>query len=275
MVHLLTFLESVQFLESVGPTPPSQISQDEFLRRLRWTSANGYAGSVHPSIVRIVMNWRSIFKSPKSNSLYSVMHDPQMLGNKGWSHKTYRMSDHWNNSYEMSAKGFLQRLYNLNDSIPSHFYISMDSNPGQEYKVDLALQKYLLAPDEDEETLTTIYKDNQTKLDIVMDEAKTDREFTAAFIWHNYREDMCCLAIVDRGGAEPQVNTHHIRLSAVKVIQYTLWTNKPVESGTHWTVARYNKESNIWVVQDTKPKADYSDQLPWPGKTLNLKPKSP
>lgn len=255
MDHILTFWESAE------TTHFSQITREEFVRRLRSTTSTGYYRSIHPSIVSNVLNWRSIFKSPTSNSLYSVMHDRHMLTLTGWQDKTLRMSDHWNNRQDMSSEDFLRNLYKMNDTIQSHFYISLSSSPGEMFKVDLALQRQILEPDQDDGQEDTQYKDNRVKFDMVIDAVGRGVEFDAVFIWHNNRSGMCNLAIVDDRG---WVQRHYMSMADIEVHQYTLWTNRKVENRTHWTVARYNKSKNMWVVQDTRAKADYSDQLPKP-----------
>lgn len=253
MDHILTFRESADSGHF------SQVPRDEFVRRLRSASQAGYSGSVHPDIVGNVLNWRGIFKSPTSNSLYSVMHDRQMLTYTGWQDRTMRMSDHWNNSHDMSPEEFLKDLHKFNESIPSHFYVSLHGDKGELYKLDLAIQKRLYEPDEDDDEDEPRFKDNRSKFDILVDAAERDADFEAAFIWHNKRTGMCSLAMVDERGWVHRMLTP---MDQVEVHQFTLWTNKPVQNGTHWTVARYNKDRNVWVVQDTKPKGDYSDRLP-------------
>ncbi len=245
MMHLRRFNEAA---DQEGHY--SLVTREEFNRRLRSTAYNGYSGTVHPSIAANVLRWREIYKSPTTTSLYSTRHDRTDLTVSGWSDKTMRMSNHWNNFSAMTAKDFLRDMVKFNDSMPTHFYMGVEGF-GNELKVDLSLQKELYASAETEDWDNTGYLDNRAKFGLVLDASKSGVDFDAVIMWHNLRDNRCCLAVREPSG---YVARQVVPLSGITVRQYTLRTNIPVENGTHWTIARYNKQRNLWIVQDSKPK---------------------
>jgi hypothetical protein len=185
------------------------------------------------------------------------MHDRTKLTHEGWQDGTLRLSDHWNNSREMTAEEFLSDLYKFNDRIPSHFYLSILGH-SDTMKLDLALQKSLYAPTQRDDEEEPQFKDNREKFEILVDAAASGLDFDAAFIWHNKRSGKCSLGEV---GQQGWIHRTLLDLSDITVNQMTLWTSKPVENNTHWTVAKYSKQRNMWVVQDTKPKGEYEHPL--------------
>ena len=232
----------------------SLMSKEEFGRRLRSTAYNGYSGTVHPSIAANVLRWREIYKSPTTTSLYSTRHDRTDLTLSGWSDKTMRMSDHWNNSTSMPARDFLRSMSKFNDSIPTHFYTAVEGwgNWGI-LKLDLSLQKRVYAGDSGDSEDDPAFLDNRAKMGLVLDAHRAGLDFDAVIMWHNVSDNRCCLAIRQDNG---YISRPLVTLSDITVRQYTLRTNVPVENETHWTIARYNKQRNLWIVQDSKPKGD-------------------
>jgi len=246
MIHLQ------RFDEATNSAHYSLVSKEDFERRLKSTAYNGYSGTVHPSIAANVLRWREIYKSPTTKSLYSTRHDRTDLTVSGWSDKTMRMSDHWNNFSSMTVRDFLRDMVKFNDSMPSHFFMKVEGWE-QEMKVDLSLQKsvYAVKPEEDEDTQEPTFIDNRAKFGLILDAQKNGVDFDVVIMWHNLRDNRCCVAIRHENG---YISRPLLKLSDITIKQYTLRTNIPVENGTHWTIARYNKQRNLWIIQDSKPK---------------------
>lgn len=226
----------------------SALTRSQLLSRVRAPRPKGYGYGIHPSILSNVLSWRSIHKSPASGSLYSEYHDVSKLSELGWMDKTMRMSNHWNMHKDIPMQRFLSNLSSYRDDIVTYFELVFPHR--DPLRMDLALQKSLYdrTTDPDEP-----YKTNEEKIDMVRQAAERGVAFDAAVIWHNARWSGCGIAIVGPEG----ISVEKDWVDHAYVRQTTQKTNTTVRNDTHWTVARYSKSRNLWIVQDSKPEGDY------------------